>query len=91
MATMSNPVSVPAKFDPSLRAHLSNKGKIWYFPERWQAVEFAHETLDHSRFAFEYRVVEYTVGHAIQLHKSGEYLGPHVDVKTHRCAWCEGR
>jgi len=60
----------------------------WYFPERWQAVEYAHAALDGTRFAMHYRVREYNRGHAIQLHASGDYLGPATNVSTHDCAWC---
>jgi hypothetical protein len=34
------------------------------------------------------RVVSYQIGHAVQLHKSGPYIGPDVDIVNHSCAWC---
>ena len=35
-----------------------------------------------------YRIVLYTPGYAIQLHRSGPYVGDGVDIETHSCRWC---
>jgi hypothetical protein len=41
-----------------------------------------------ARFQTTYRVRRYTVGYGVQLHNSGDYLGPQCNPVTHACAWC---
>ena len=64
------------------------RGGVWYFRDRWEAVEFAHRHLDRTRFGRSYRIHEYTAGHAIQLHASGDYVGDRCDIPSHHCEWC---
>lgn len=44
-----------------------------------------------ARFRHSGRVVGFEAGYAVQLHRSGPYLGPGLpDPEAHACAWCPG-
>ena len=58
---------------------------VKYWPER-EAAELAREGLP-ARWQPHSRVVEYGRGFAVQLHRSGPYLGA-IDPNRHECPWC---
>jgi len=40
------------------------------------------------QFAVSAKVRDYDLGFAVQLHDSGDYLGPGRDPADHECPWC---
>lgn len=37
------------------------------------------------------RIIEYRRGYAVQLHISGTYAGPDVEIKNHKCDFCDAK
>lgn len=69
----------PLRVEGTVKVH---KG-TWHFPTRHGAENAALK----ARLPLK-NIVDYQLGFAVQLHKSGPYLGPSVDPRTHRCKWC---
>lgn len=61
----------------------THKG-IYYFP-RYEAAKLWAEV---NRWPTN-RIYSYQIGYAVQLHPSGTYAGPDVDITKHHCDWCE--
>ena len=62
---------------------------VLYFPDDAEAKAFANEMLAGTRFQESFRVVRYIKGYAVQLHRSGPYLGSEEDAfEDHSCRWC---
>ena len=71
---------------PLLKEAVTHKG-VWYWPTMSQA-DSAMTASAWLRWLHTARVVEYQRGFAVQLHKSGPYLGPDLEPATHKCKWC---
>ena len=59
------------------------KRGVYYWKDRTQAVSVRDSLVPAGR------VVEFSLGIvAVQLHRSGPYLGPGLDIASHSCNWC---
>ena len=57
----------------------------------WDSHEAAQEASTiwmHPKWRNLYRIVEYERGFAVQLHRSGPYLGRDLATSRHSCPWC---
>jgi len=63
------------------------KNGIFYYPTYVEARNIMNRITE-SRFDHTKRVVRYELGWAVQLHKSGPYLGRDCKPHEHKCRWC---
>jgi len=70
--------------DPKTIWHISRN--VYYYRTEHAAKMAARELPE--RFKLTHRIWKYTVGWGVQLHRSGEYLGPQCNPDTHACDWC---
>jgi hypothetical protein len=60
----------------------------YYFGTLAGAKAYGAQALAGTQFAASHQVIQYAAGYAVQLHKSGTYLGPGVNPATHLCFFC---